>query len=73
MRREAETRFSGRRAAAPREKERLLLVLVFDGNLFQVLGFENLTAVKTLYVLDPVTSGDDLGTGMFTSSLHRAR
>src|SRR5262249_2739148 len=55
-----------------RAKERLFF-LFFDGNRLQIFGFEDLTAIKAFYVLDPITSGNDLGPGVFTSELHKAR
>ena len=46
----------------------LLFILYFYG--FKVFGFENLAAIQTLYVVDPVSSGNDLGSVMVTSDLH---
>jgi hypothetical protein len=46
-----------------------LFFLYFHG--FEVLGFEDLTAVQTLQVVYAVSPGNDLRAGMFTSGLHR--
>jgi hypothetical protein len=46
-----------------------LFVLYFHG--FEVLGFEDLTAVETFDVVHSVSSGNDLGTVMVASGLHR--
>ncbi len=43
----------------------------FEG--FKVFGFEDLAAIETFYVVHAVSSGDDLGAGVFTSGLHKTR
>jgi hypothetical protein len=49
---------------------RLVLVfLYFDG--LEVFGLEDLTAVQTLHVIDAVTPGNDLGTDVVASGLHK--
>jgi hypothetical protein len=53
-----------------RRVRRALLFLVFDGNRLQIFGFEDLAAVQTLYVIDPITPGEDYGAGMLTNALH---
>jgi hypothetical protein len=46
------------------------LVFVFDGDGFEVLGFEYLAAVKAFDVVDAVSTGDHLGGLMLTIGRH---
>jgi hypothetical protein len=49
-----------------------LLVVVFNRYGFKVLGFEDLAAIETFHVLDPVAPGDHLCSGVLTSMrLHK--
>jgi len=50
-----------------------LFLFFLDFHGFQVFGFEDLTAVQTFNVVDAVSSGDDLSTGMVASGLHTLR
>jgi len=50
-----------------------LIVLFFDCNGFEVLGFENLAAIETFDVFHAVSPGDDFGTGVLARVLHKAR
>ena len=47
-----------------------LFFLFLDFHWFQVFGLENLPAVETFHIVDAVSPGNHLGTGMFTSGLH---
>ncbi|MGA2133881.1 MAG: hypothetical protein ABSH50_16425 [Bryobacteraceae bacterium] len=60
------------RAAAVREGEKLV-VLFFNCNGFEVLGFENLAAVETFNVFHAVSPRNHFGTGVLASVLHKAR
>src|SRR5258708_1889071 len=42
-----------------------LFFFVVDGNLFQVLGFENVAAIEAGHVIDPVAPRQKLNAGMF--------
>ena len=53
--------------------EPALLFLFLNRHLFEVLGFENLTAVQALDVVHTVAPGDYLGSVVLTSGLHKAR
>ena len=44
------------------------LLLDFDG--FKVFSLEDLMAIETFNVIDPVSAGDDLGARVLTSGLH---
>ena len=46
----------------------LVVFLYFDR--FEVLGFKNLAAIETLYVIHAVPAGDDLGTIVIAGELH---
>jgi hypothetical protein len=50
-----------------------LFLFFFDFHGFNILGFEDLPAVQTLYVVDAGSPGDDLGTGMLAGGLHKQR
>jgi hypothetical protein len=50
-----------------------LLFFVLHGDLFEVIGLEDLAAVQALYVIHPVAPGYDLSAVVFTSGLHKAR
>jgi hypothetical protein len=50
-----------------------LLFVVFDFYGFKVFGLEDLAAIQAFDVVDAVTAGNDLGTGMVTSGLHKPR
>ena len=47
-----------------------LFLFFLDFHGFDVLGFENLSAVQTFHVVDAGSSGDDLGAGVLTGGLH---
>ena len=49
-----------------------LFFLVLDFHGFKILGFEDLPAIETFYVVDPITAGDDLGARVLTSVLHNS-
>ena len=44
------------------------LILNFHG--FKIFGFEDLAAIETFNVIDPLPAGDDLGARVLTSGLH---
>ena len=46
------------------------LLLNFHG--LKILGFEDLAAIETFNVVDPVSAGDDLGARVLTSLLHNS-
>jgi len=46
---------------------RLFFGVVVNGNLFQILGLENLTAVQAVHVVDPIPPHQELGTFMLTA------
>lgn len=48
----------------------ILLFLVVYRNRLQIFRFEDLTTVQTLDVIDPISPGEDYGTGMLTYALH---
>ena len=48
----------------------LFLLLNFDG--LKIFGFEDLAAIETFNVVDPVSAGDDLGARVLTSLLHNS-
>jgi len=48
-----------------------LLVLVFDCYWFEVLGFEDLAAIQAFQVFHAIAPGDDLGTVVLASVLHK--
>jgi hypothetical protein len=50
-----------------------LLVLFFNCDGFEVFGFEDLAAIQALQVFHPIAPGDDLGTVVLASVLHKAR
>jgi hypothetical protein len=45
---------------------RLLFLFFVSGNRLEILGFKDLTAVQTLYIIDAVTPGNYFGTDMVT-------
>lgn len=49
-----------------------LFFLFVYGDGLQVFRLENLTAIQAFDVIDAVTSGNHLGTGMVTSGLHNS-
>jgi hypothetical protein len=49
----------------------LFFLLGFHG--FDVFGLEDLTAIETFHIVHAVSAGNNLGTGMLTSGLHRQR
>ncbi len=55
----------------PRRAIRRLFVFFFNSYGFQVLGLENLAAIETFDVFHAVAPGDDLGTVVLTSGLHK--
>jgi hypothetical protein len=50
-----------------------LFLILLDFHGFKVFGFEDLAAVQTLNVVDAVSPGDYLSTGMVASGLHTLR
>jgi hypothetical protein len=48
----------------------ILLLLDFQG--LKVFGLEDLTAVETFHVIDAVSPGQNLGTGMVANGLHNS-
>jgi hypothetical protein len=48
----------------------LLFFLDFQG--FKVFGLEDLTAVETFHVIDAVSPGQNLGTGVVANGLHNS-
>jgi len=60
-------------AASPaRQAAARLLLVVFDFHGFQVFRFKNLPAVQAFYIVDAVSSGKNLGTGVLASGLHNS-
>jgi hypothetical protein len=55
------------------KQPRSLFFLFLSRYGFEVLSFENLTAIQALQVFHPVAPGDDLCTAVFTNLLHKAR
>jgi hypothetical protein len=52
----------------------LLLIFFFlNGYRFEVFGIEDLAAIEAFNVFHSVAPGNDLGTGVLTSGLHKAR
>ena len=49
-----------------------LLFVVLDFHFLKVFGLEDLAAIETFYVFDPISAGDHLGAGMVTSGLHNS-
>ena len=50
-----------------------LFVVVFGGDRLEIFGFEYLTAVETLDVIDTVTTGQYLSAVVFASGLHSTK
>jgi hypothetical protein len=48
----------------------VLLVLILDFHFFKVFSLEDLAAIETFHVVNPISAGDHLGAGMVTSGLH---
>jgi hypothetical protein len=44
--------------------------LILNFHLFKIFSFEDLPAIETFNVIDPVSAGDDLGARVLTSGLH---
>jgi hypothetical protein len=44
----------------------------FNGNGFEILGLEDLTAIQAFHVIHAVSPRDDLCAGVFTRGLHKA-
>ena len=53
------------------QAEAELIFFVFYYGWFEVLGFKNLAAIETFYVVDAIAAGDYLGAGMVTGGLHK--
>jgi hypothetical protein len=49
-----------------------LFFLFLDLHGLQIFGFEDLPAIETFNVVDPVSAGDDLGARVLTSGLHNS-
>jgi hypothetical protein len=47
-----------------------LFFLILDFHGFEILVFEDLPAIETFDVVNPVSAGDDLGARVLTSGLH---
>jgi len=52
-------------------RDPLFVFFFFDGDGFQVLGFEDLAAIETFHVIDAVAPCDNLGTVVLASGLHK--
>ena len=50
-----------------------LFFVFLDFHGFKVFCLENLTAIETFHVIDAVSTGDHLGTSVFTSGRHNKR
>ena len=50
-----------------------LIVVVVNGYAFQIFGLENLVAVQTADIIDPVTPGEDFSARMLTDRHIRRR
>lgn len=50
-----------------------LFLFFLDFHWFEVFGLEDLTTIKTFKVVNAVSPGDDLGSGMVASGLHTLR
>jgi hypothetical protein len=49
-----------------------LFFLFVDVHGLKIFGFEDLAAIETFNVVDPVSAGDDLGARVRTSVLHNS-
>jgi hypothetical protein len=49
-----------------------LFFLLLNFDRFKILGFEDLAAIETFDVVDPVPAGDNLGARVLTSGLHNS-
>jgi hypothetical protein len=49
-----------------------LFFLFLDVHGLKIFGFEDLAAIETFNVVDPVSAGDDLGARVRTSVLHNS-
>ncbi len=47
-----------------------LFFVILYFHLFEIFGFEDLATIETFHVIDPVSTGDDLGARVLTSGLH---
>jgi hypothetical protein len=47
-----------------------LFFVILNFHLLEIFGLEDLAAIETFYVIDPVSAGDDLGARVLTSGLH---
>jgi hypothetical protein len=50
----------------------VLFLFLLDFHRFKVFGLEDLTAVETFHIIDAVSSGKNLGMGVFASGLHNS-
>jgi hypothetical protein len=50
-----------------------LVLVLFDDDGFEVLGFKNLAAIETFDVFYAIAAGDDLGAVVVTGGLHKQR
>ena len=48
----------------------VLLVVILDFHFFKVFGLEDLATIETFHVVNPISAGDHLGSGMVTSGQH---
>jgi hypothetical protein len=48
------------------------IVVVIHLYFLEVFGLEDLAAIETFHVVDPISAGDHLGAGMVTSGLHNS-
>ena len=49
-----------------------LFFLILDFHGFKIFVFEDLAAIETFDVIDPVPAGNDLGARVLTSGLHNS-
>jgi hypothetical protein len=49
----------------------VLFLFFLDFHGFQVFSFKDLSAIQTLHVVHPVSTGNHLGAGMLTNGLHK--
>jgi hypothetical protein len=47
-----------------------LFFLFLDVDGFKIFGFEDLAAIETFDIVDPVSAGNNLGARVLTSGLH---
>jgi hypothetical protein len=55
-----------------RARGQLPFFFFFNGDGFEILGLEDLTAIQALHIIHAVSPRDDLCAGVFTRGLHKA-